>query len=212
LENKIFLALLFVTFLSSLESFRLDKLHCKVIALVLAIDCIVEAWAWFLTMAKQNNMPLYNFNSLQEFLLYAYYYYLIIDNTKVRKMIRVYLWVLPFAWIILVMLVFRPNKWSSHFFLVGCVPMVLLSAYYYYQLFTAEKLVRLSASFEFWVATALIIYYACNLPYLGMLNFLNKNYLDLANKLLIVTHITNFIFYIILFYAFTWATPIEKSS
>src|SRR6186713_2036502 len=137
----LYIFVLLIAFLSSLKNLRLDILHYKVIRMILGIDLVVEVWSLILVKCHLSNVHLYNFNLLIEFWLYAYYYSLIIDNKKVRKMICLYLWGLPVAWIIMVVLIFHPDNWNSHFFAVGSVSMVLLSAYYYYQLFTAERLV-----------------------------------------------------------------------
>ncbi len=201
-----------LTFLSSLKVFRLDSRHYKVISIILGIDCIIELTCFVLMEFHVTNTPLYNFNLLAEFWGYTYYYSLIILHKGLQKIIRAFLWLLPLIWTVLVLMVFGPKTWNSYFFVTGCIAMVLFSAAYYHQMFTAAKLIRLTTSFEFWVATALIVYYACMLPYLGMLNFLATNFQPLANKLLVGLQVLNIIFYLILLYAFICTIHIGKSS
>ena len=102
-------------------------------------------------------------------------------------------------------------KWDSHFLVIGSLATVLLSANYYYELFTADELVKLSTSFEFWIATALIIFYACNLPYLGILQLLTKNLTPLATRLIQSLQIFNILFYSMITYAYLCRIRIAKS-
>ena len=88
--------------------------------------------------------------------------------------------------------------------------MILFSSVLYYQLFTAEKLVRLAYSFEFWVATALILFYSVNFTYLGMLHYMANSYRELSLKLLVLLQIMNIVFYLLLAYAFICKTLIRK--
>ncbi len=107
--------------------------------------------------------------------------------------------------------IFGITKWNSYVVIAGSFFIICFSAAYYYQVFTQDELARLDNSPEFWIATGLIIFYACNLPYMGMLNFLVKNYLGLAIKFLSILKILNVIMYSIFIYAFLCRIIIKKS-
>jgi len=200
-----------IAFLSSLPVHRLDIFPYRVISTVMALDLIVELWANIMwAQFHLSNLPVYNFAMLAEFWLYAFYFGEVLRSRLVQRMIRVYLWLLPPVWLILAF--FHVRDWSSFFFVFGAIFTIILSAINYYQLFTAERLVRLSTSFEFWIATGLIIFYSISFPYLGMLNFLNKNHLSIALTMLTVLHIANIIFYLIFTYAFLCTKRIRRSS
>jgi hypothetical protein len=190
---------LFITAGSSLSKFRLEPYHAQIIAVIVTSDLIVESLG-MIPGIKRN--ILYNFAALLEFWLYAYYYLQIIRNKRISTFIRIYLCGLPVGWLILVIGMMGLVIWNTIFHAIGSVVIVLLSAWFYYQLFTAEKLTRLSMSFEFWIATALIVYYSCDLPFLGMLNWLSQKSPGLASKLVKALQIVNIIFYSIICYAF----------
>lgn len=208
-----YIVFIFIAFLSSLRVYRLDSLHYKVIAIIMAADLVVEIWANLLwPVFHLHNLPVYNFALLMEFWLYAYYFSLIIQYKRLQQIIRIYLYVLPVLWILLVVFLLGIDKWNSHFLIIGSLFTIFLSGVYYYQLFTADELVRLSTSFEFWIATALIFYFGCTLPFLGMLQLLTKVITLEAQRMLNPLQIFNIIFYSIVTYAFLCTTPIKKSS
>jgi hypothetical protein len=161
--------------------------------------------------SHQSNVPLYNLFMLVEFWVYGYYYKCIIEPGRLKRLIRFYLWLFPVFWVVVVFFLFGLAKWNSYVAVGGSFFTICFSGGYYYQLFTQEELVRLDITPEFWIATGLIIFYACNLPYTGMLNFLVKNYLDLARNLLTVLDILNLVMYSLFIYAFLCRMIIKKS-
>jgi len=148
---------------------------------------------------------------LLEFWAYGAYYRLIIQSAAMRKIIDVFLWTYPLFWAIVVFGIFGISRWNSYVSVVGSFFTILFSIAYYYQLFTQSELVRLDRSTEFWIATGLILFYTCNLPYTGMLNFLVKNYLRLATQFLYVLQILNILMYSLFIYAFLCRTITKKS-
>ena len=161
--------------------------------------------------SHRSNVPLYNTFMLVEFWVYAFYFRWIILSTAIRKIINFFLLLFPIFWAIVVFGAFGIDKWNSYVAIIGSFFTICFSVSYYYQLFTQKDLVRLDITPEFWIATGLIIFYACNLPYVGMLNFLVKNYLLLARQLLTVLGILNIIMYSIFIYAFVCRIIIKKS-
>ena len=194
----IYITFIGVAFLSSLIAFRLDfPTHLKLLSLLIGCDLLVELCANFLIIPLhlRSNVPLYNVTMLLEFWTYGYFFRTILDNSWLKKAITYYLILLPVFWIVVVFFVFGISHWNSYFATVGSLFTVCMAIAFYYQLFTAPTLIRLSASPEFWIAAGLIIFYAGNLPYLGMLNFITRNYLELAKKLLLILQVLNIIMY-----------------
>jgi hypothetical protein len=179
---------------------------------LLGVTAINEIGAWFLPAIPHiKNVAWYNIFMGVEFLMYACYYLQIIRNKAVRLIIKVYIGLFAVFWFIAVFWVFGIKTWNSYVAICGGIGTTLLSVYYYYQLFTEKELVKLSKSSEFWIATGLIIFYSCNLPYTGMLNFLVKNYLPLAQKLLFVLQVLNILMYFMFIYAFLCRISTTKS-
>jgi hypothetical protein len=203
-----------VAFLASLTSFKQPySKHLRFFSLVLALTFVVEfvavfgrRWGWI-----SSNIILYNTFMLIEFTAYIWYFHQVIRNPKVKRRLRFLLVALPIFWTWSTLAVFGIGIWNSYVSTAGSLITVIMAAYYYYELFTASELVRLNRSAEFWIATGLIVFYACHLPYLGMLNYLTVNHMPLARQLLTILQIGVCIMYSIFIYAYLCKINIAKS-
>jgi hypothetical protein len=194
----IYLAFVGIAFLSSLNAFRLDfPLQLKVFSLLLGLDFLVEFTSTVLIslLRIRTNVPLYNCFMLVETMTYAWFFRAILTSRVLKGLIGGFLILFPIFWVIVVFFVFGIYRWNSYVAIIQSLFTVCVAAIFYYQLFTAPTLIRLTTSPEFWIATGLIIFYTCNLPYLGMLNFITKDYLSLAKSLLKLLQVLNIIMY-----------------
>lgn len=208
------LSTLILSFLASLLSFRLDyPLHLKVFSLLLGCMVVDELGALYLVKTFHiSNLGWYNVFMGIEAWAYALYYSLILQNRRVKLIIRRFLFLFPIFWFIVVFKVFGIANWNSYLAVTGSLFTICLSIAYYYQLFTASDLIKLTESSEFWIATGLILCYSCSLPYTGMMNFLNKNFPVLSSQLLTMLQILNILMYSLFTYAFICKTLIKRSS
>jgi len=185
-------------------------LHLKVFSVLLGITFFVECCAIWLIDHHISNIPMYNIFMLVEFWVYAWYYRLILKSKTPRKIINIFLWIYPLFWAIVVFWVFGINRWNSYLSVIGSFFTILFSVAYYYQLFTQPELARLDRTPEFWIATGLLLFYTCELPFMGTLNFLVKNYRHLAHQLITVLQVLDILMYSIFIYAFLCRTIIKK--
>jgi hypothetical protein len=203
-----------IAFLSSLNAFRLDfPIHLKVFSLLLGFDLLVELSANVLlgpVFHLRSNVAFYNISMLVEFWTYAWFYRTVLENRLLKRLIGYYLVLLPVFWVVVVFFVFGIDHWNSYFSILGSLFTVCMAAAFYYQLFTASDLIRLTVSPEFWISTGLILFFTCNLPYLGMLNFITREYLTLAAKLLAMLQILNIIMYSLFTLAFLCRTRTKR--
>jgi hypothetical protein len=198
------LAVIAIAFLSSLVSFGLDYAsHLKLFSFILGCTVLNELGAFVIPKYFHgSNVPWYNILMGIEFWLYAFYFGKILHRRWIQQVIKSFLFGFPIFWLIVVFWVFGIKSWNSYVAIAGSLFTVFLAVMFCYQLFTQRELVRLTVSSEFWIAVGLFIFYSCNLPYIGMLNYLVKNYLILAQKLLIVLQILNIAMYSTFTYAF----------
>ena len=174
-----YLVFIGIAFLSSLNAFRLDfPLHLKVFSVLLGLDFLVEFSATVIVnlFHIRTNVPLYNCFMLVETMTYAWFFRTILTN----RLLKGTDWRLsdPVSHLLGHYRLLRLRDQLSGtavLYIVESLFTVCMAAIFYYQLFTAPTLIiRLTTSPEFWIATGLIIFYTCNLPYLGMLNFITK--------------------------------------
>ena len=150
----------------------------------------------------KSNLSVYNIFMLFEFCAFGIYYLYILTIPWARALIRVFLVAFPLFWVYSVFFVFGLHNWNSHINVIGSLFTVAISAAYYYQLFTHKTLIKLQHHPEFWIATGMILFYVCSLSYVGVLNYLTKNYSQLAGDLLIVFQVLVNIMYLIFLYAY----------
>ena len=199
---------LFLAAVCSLIQFRQHAFHLKIIAALLVIDLFNELLATiglpFLkhTFHVKNNMIVYNIFVLIQFMAYAFYFFKVIQLLWFKKICIVFLLLFPLLWIISVWYVFGIYNWNSYIHVAGSAFTIIACAVFFYQLYTGDELVSLSKNTEFWIAAALFIFYTCNLPYTGMLNYLINNALNVAEDLAYVLRLLNIVMYSIIIYAF----------
>lgn len=214
LLQYLYISLIGLAFLSSLVSFRLDyPFHLKLFSIIIGAAFLTEILAVFVTKTFhfKTNLPVYNIFILLEFWGYGFYFYKITSRTAIKKLIQFYLYLFPVFWMFTTFFYFKLGIWNSYSIIIGSFFTICFSVGYYYQFFTSHSLIniQLRKHAEFWIATGLILFYSCQLPYVGMLNFLMTNYPGLATGLLPLLQIFNILMYSIFIYAFL--CRIEKS-
>lgn len=201
-------AALLLAFISSLIHFRLHPLHLKIFSILLGVDFVNEFVAsngvglLHGILSITNNSPNYNTFVLVQFMTYAFYFFSIIKFEWFRKIAIGFMWVFPLIWIFSVIFVFGIINWNSYIHVTGSTFTIIACAVFFYQLYISDETASLSKNTEFWIASALFIFYSCNLPYTGTLNYLNHTYPLVAQQLSIVLVILNIVMYSIIIYAF----------
>jgi hypothetical protein len=206
----LYISILGLSFFVSLLSFKLRyPVHLKIFSILLGLTFINEIIAGYFLGALhlKSNHPVYNIFMLIEFWVFAFYYSFIIKNRILKIIILVFLILFPVFWFITCFYFFNGiGHWNSYLIIAGFSFTVFWSAAYCYQLFTSAALIKFRAQSEFWIAVGLIIFYSCNLPYLGMYNFLYRNYDGLAEQLKEVLQPTDCLMYALFIYAYLCRT------
>jgi len=210
----IYFSILFISFLCSLISFRLHyPRHLKIFSVLLGITVVTEFFANFALKEFwhiKNNMPVYNIYRLFEFMGYAFYFKRIIQSSIVQRIITWFLVFYPLYWFITVFFIFGIKSWTSYLPVGGSPFTILFASVYCYELFVSPQLVDFRRSAELWIALGLIIYYTCDLPYEGMLNFLITNFNSLGEKLSTLLLTLNILMYSAFIYAYLCRINIKK--
>lgn len=202
----VYFIILTITFITSLFIWRRkgDK-HLKILSVLLGLSVVTEIYGIFLfrKWGHISNNPVYNVYMLIAFLLIAWYYRTILTRPFIRKTINFFLVLFPLIWIGTQLYIFNWNKWNSYVAITGAVFTVMAAVFQYYELFNAEKLVHLSSSAEFWIATGMLLFYAANLPYLGALNFIIRHYdKKIGDSLNVILQILNILMYSFFTYSY----------
>lgn len=207
LLQDFYIIIIGLAFLVSLISFRLAyDFHLKLFSIIIGAAFITEILAVYITRVFhfQTNVPVYNIFILIEFWGYGYYFYRTLTLKFAKRLVTAFLFLYPLIWLVTTILFFQLKTWNSYSIIIGSFFTIVFAVLYYYQFFTSNNLIyiKLKKHSEFWISTGLILFYSCQLPYVGMLNFLINNYPGLATGLLPLLQIFNVIMYSIFIYAF----------
>ncbi len=202
LFTTIYISFIAIAFGCSLIGFKLHPLHLKLLCLIIGFDLVSELTGLYFYSLIKTNLPVYNIVLLGEFVGYAYFFNIITKNQWLKKLTLIFMIIFPLFWIIAVFILFGFLNWNSYVYIVGSLFIIFFATAYYYELIKGKEIQNLRSSSEFWIATGLIIFFAANLPFLGMYNFLIVNYKDLANSFGSVLRILNIVMYSLFAYAY----------
>jgi hypothetical protein len=200
----IYIVTVVISFLCSLISFRLHyPFHLILFSVFLGVTALTEIIAnFFLTpFHLESNFPVYNLFILVEYPLLAFYFKQILRTVRIRKLINLFLIFYPLFWASIFLFVYTLNQWNTYCVMAGDLFIIVFAVRYLYELFTSDSLISFRRHSEFWIAVALILYSCCELPIMGILNFLETDQ-DTTRKLLTILQVLNIIMYLIFIYAF----------
>jgi hypothetical protein len=197
-----------IAFLVSLRSFKKPApVHLRFFSVLLGVTFVVEFTATIIFSWLHLNKyrsGLYTAFSLPEFLAYAWYFYLISSKRWVRKLLVGFMCSFPFIWAFTVFFGYGFNNWNSPQVAIGGFFTVLFALIYINHRSSVDAFVSIKSDSEFWIAIGIIIFYSCEIPYLGALHYLINNYMLLAKKLLRLSMVLNTVMYSCFIYAFLW--------
>lgn len=182
-----FIALSFIISLVVYSSPRHPYL--KLFPPFLFASLVTEFSGNYLKSIHEPNTFIYNFFSVIEFVFYMILISLIIKNKMTKKIIRLcsLLYVIVSVGNILF---FQGIK---HFHTVtyslGCLIIVIICIYYFLEIFSSPRSVKLSADPAFWICSGLLFFYCCGFPLYAFLNFwagfkwMRKSFTDIVSIL-----------------------------
>ncbi len=149
--------------------------HLKVFSILLGVTLLVELVASNLFFGWDKDHPnyfIYNGFLLPEMLVYAWFYHRIIHIKPVKTGIVIVsaLFILQNLYTFFILSGFY--KWNAYLYLVSAVFATLIVVCYYFELLLSDQYVRLSKHSEFWIATGMLVFYTCQIPFFGSLNYL----------------------------------------
>jgi hypothetical protein len=175
---NVYLTIVFISFLASLTAYfqKNTERYLRLFPLFLLLTMLVEIPSYFLRIQNRSTTTLYNFFTSFEFLFYTYVLRRIIQNKRVKKIIFYGSWL----YILLVALNFlfiqkiKIASSSSLTYSLGCLLIVLICIYYFYELFRGSNPVNLVRQPAFWICSGLLFFYCCSFPIYALVNFLHN--------------------------------------
>jgi len=198
------LFMLLVSYLSSLNAFRLDmakpfKKFSHILLFLFLCECFGIAWPrWLYKLfdLPQPNQWFYNIFYFFTYSFYLYFFYLLLQSPKAKKRILV-LWI-GYAIFAIFNYCFWQGYWelNTYTLLVSSSLTIFVCLNYYYQLLYAKEIVSLKRDTGFWISTGLLIYHLASTMGLFLINFMGNISHEKALYLLYATRSAALIMYI----------------
>jgi hypothetical protein len=200
----IYLVLIVVSFLASLSVYakKENPLYLKIFPVLLLATFLVEIIAKKIGDAKGNNLLLYSLFSAAEFGFYLFFFSSVYRENKAKKTAFNSMMIYLILALINIFFVQRMKVFHTYTFMLGCVLILGFGAYYFFDLIRATQTGKLSRNPAFWITAALMVYYCCDLPVFGILNYITFLSPGTYRGLLVVYNFMNIILYSLFTVAF----------
>ena len=174
--------------------FKLDPsyLYLKLFPPFLLATILVEIWGLYLGSIGKNNLTLYNFFTAFEFCFYLWVISFIINQKKVKGIIRVTVILYVFAAVSNILFIQKMKTFHTVTYSLGCLLIVSFCIYYFFELFRLPKSVKLKNNPAFWICSGLLFFYCCGFPLYGLINYwsdISKLILKNFDKILTILNI-----------------------
>lgn len=199
---------LYVELISLLASlnlfFRKDTpLYLKLFTPYLLLTLAFEITSWQLNLesrGRESAALMYPFSAF-EIEFYIFTLYNIIQSPRVRKVVLgiVILYPILAAFNIYYL---QAGDFPSNSYLLGCIFIVTICIYYFYELFHLPGLGNLLREPAFWICTALLFFYICSLPFFGLYNLMSKVSPGIMENISVILTVMNVFLYTIFTAAF----------
>ncbi len=161
-----------LSFIASLFAFSDKKnKYLRLFPPFLFITICAEFFASYINHIGKHNVYIYNFFSVFEFCFYLVLMSFIIRNRTVKKICLVTSGL--YALISVGNIIFFQGIRTFHTisFSFGCLLIVAVCFYYFFELFRSPRSVRLAIDPAFWICSGLLFFYCCGFPLYAFINF-----------------------------------------
>jgi len=199
-----FIAFVSITFASicGLRVFAFADLGSRILAILMILTAVVEAFAYFIALKYHNNMVLYQiFNPIQLLLLMAYFG-AAIDHLNVTLMT----WSFGFAGLILAFFnatLFQPiHTHNSNFLLIESVLVIGCCLYAFYRQFMDYEKLDLKQYHHFWFTSLIFLFWSVTFIHWGLYGLMKEHMKENIFVVHIIIFLVNFLFYSLVGYVF----------
>jgi len=212
--NLLYYALLLIGFLlSTILLFNKDcQIFLKAFSPFLALSFLVEFGGGYLKKKGVNDLPLYNIFTTIEFCFYTWVIRDIIQSKKIKKIIGYLLIGFPCVSILNILFLQGINNFNSITYSLGCLLIIALAIYYFFELFRLQYAVRLINDAGFWICTGLLFFYCVSFPVYVSGNLIKNFPTKLHSIVSFVLVVLNLILYSLFCIAFLCKIRVRKSS
>ncbi|HTE10238.1 MAG TPA: hypothetical protein VK645_04695 [Chitinophagaceae bacterium] len=193
----LYLFIILVTAGFGLLSFRIAEAAIRVLTILLFITFLSESISVYLPMAGSSNYPVYHFYVIISFWLYSLIYFYLFKAKNIRFVVLGVPVVFTIFCIVNSMNYQRLNQFPSTNVMVSNITLVIYSLIYLKHLIDSNLFISLRRNAEFWLNSAVLVYFTLQVFIWGIFNYLIKNKMNI-NPMINFAVCTSIIFYLVL--------------
>ena len=209
---SIYLCILFASFLASLLNRKNLEDYAPLFSTLTGVTFLVESIAFYmLFFAYEKTHFLYHYFLPFSYTLIALIYRKAVTKAWIKKALSVSVPLFLGAHLFLSVFVQKIDSVNSYAIMGASFLIILSSLSYFYDLLTRTEIVKLSATPLFWISTGNIFFYSGAFFLMGFLNYLMREELGLASKLIVINYSLNYLLYSFYTIGFLCAGRLRKS-
>ena len=184
--------------------------YLKAFLFFLIYTLISELVATWLVTHGKHNTNLYNIYGVVQLIFYVYLLSNFIQNKRLIKICRIVQFSYLFLALMNVLLFQKFSKYNTITYAFGCLIIVALSIFYFFELFKQKKILNLSRESPFWISTALLFYFSCSFPIIATVNIIQNVPELIINSIQTLLLLMNILLYSLFTIAFLCRIKIRK--
>jgi hypothetical protein len=138
----------------------------------LLLSVLVEGANSYGLISADNNHAVYNFFSLIEFTFYFFILREVIRGRRMKRIIQVVIFVYAALHLGNIIFIQKINGFPGMTYALGCLVIVAICIYYFYELFQIPQPVALVRQPAFWICSGLLFFYCVSFPIFAPMNLL----------------------------------------
>jgi len=181
---------------------RNAEFYLRLFAYFLVLTFIVEVIEAFLTFHAKSNLLILNPFTVLSICFYIWLLRCFIHSRKVRTLTLYLLYIYPAISLYNIYFIQKMRVFHTMTYSVGCLLIVGLCIYYFFELFQLTPATKLLRQPSFWICSGLLFFFSCSFPLYGLNNLVMRTASALTIRNLSI--VFNFI-YVFLYSFFTIA-------
>lgn len=186
-------------------------LYLKLFPPFLVITVTIEIIGWVLKGQEVDTSLMYFLFIAFEFVFYLYMLHYIIRIARAKKIIFAIVLIYPVL-ALLSIFIFEAKVFPSISYSVGCLLIVGVCIYYFYELFRYPSSTSLLREPAFWICTGLLFFYICSFPLFGLYKLLYSASSTIMNNISTILDVMNAFLYTFFTAAFLCGVRLRRVS
>ena len=212
--NNIYHIIILIGFgLSTFLVFKKESsFYLKTFSPFLAFSLLIEYSGVYLSKKGIHTIPLYDVSGIIEFCFYLWVFYSILISSLVKRIVLYLIIGFPSLSIINMFFFQGINNFNSTTYSLGCLMIIFLCIFYFFELFNTQINFRLSNDPAFWICTGLLFFYSVSFPIFVSANLMKHFSAKLGELIFFVVGVMNIILYSLFCVAFICQLKLKKEN